>query len=733
MVAPVRLARCGGVAAFGTRSTTMAVATRAADRVVAPAPPKQPAWTPRDLRWLAAIVAVLLAYWFVGVVARVDRSFSFGGGDLAFYFFAEYTLLAERLHAGELPLWNPMHGQPFLAMLQPGVLYPARLLLLVLDVPTAMHVSTLLHLVLSLAATFALCRALGTGVLGALLGAMVFTGVHALPSLYWPPYLEGGAWLPVAALALTRLAATASFGWAIVLGLAMGLCVLAGAYQHALYATYALGALALALLVDPVRRGRLTTPAMAARLGVAVLVAVATAAPQALPTLAWSAETVRSGAPLTDVQLDPFPWPRLVWSQMFPGWAQDDPVAVTLPVAVLAVLGCLTQRGFGAVLLVATVASVLLCLGRGTPAFALFHVLPGFASFRLPDRVIFLVGFFTALGAALGADSLARGGRVARAVAIVGVVAVCWNLFAPRRIVSALPWTVPPESLGGPPALMALVERHTDGGRTLLTGTGHVDGISVKHPGLHHVRNLEDYNPLSSRRLGAYLYALVGKPPPAPDDANLFAGFLTLTEPILRPALLDMASVRTVLIRIVGLPAREPRFRPLGQEGKWTLYENPLALPRAFTIERARFVPDDAAALEVVRAAGFAARQEVVLVGSPAAGEAAALREGPADSLREARIVRDDPEHVSLQVSSDRPGVVVLTDTFAPGWTATVNGRPSPVLPANYLGRGVLVPAGESRVELVYRAPGLRTGFAVALLGWGAVAAGAVLRARRRR
>jgi len=558
----------------------MASSVAPADPVTARARSADSGWTGRrDFAWLGAAVAVLLVYWFVGVVARVDRAISFAGSDLTFQFLPDYTFLAARLRAGDLPMWNPFHGQPFLATLLPGTLYPARLLLLVLDVPTAMHVSTVLHLVLSLVATFALCRALGTGVLGALLGGAVFSGIHALPGLYWPPFLEGGAWLPIAALALTRLAATASLRWGIMLGLAMGFCVLAGCYQHALYATYGLGLLALALLVDPVRRGRLLTPAIAAPLAVGVLVAVATAAPQALPTLAWSRETVRSG-PLTDAQLDPFPFPQLVLAGMFPAWSETNLMAVTGPVAMLALLGCLVERRFGAVLLVATLGSIVLCLGRGTPAFALFHVLPGFSSFRVPDRLIFLVAFFIGIGAALGADWLARGGRLARALAMLAFAAVCWNLFGPRRIVSALPWTVPAEVLGGPPTLMSLVERYTGGGRTLLTGTGNGDGISVKHPGMHHVRNLADYNPLSSRRLAAYLYALVGKPASWSAD-TFFVGALPMNAPIVRPELLDMAAVRTVLIKLVGMPPRQPPFRRLGQQGKWTLYENPLAFPRA--------------------------------------------------------------------------------------------------------------------------------------------------------
>jgi uncharacterized membrane protein YfhO len=93
--------------------------------------------------------------------------------------------------------------------------------------------------------------------------------------------------------------------------------------------------------------------------------------------------------------------------------------------------------------------------------------------------------------------------------------------------------------------------------------------------------------------------------------------------------------------------------------------------------------------------------------------------------------VRDDPEHVTGEARSDHTSVVVLTDPIAPGWRATVNGRPAPALAANQLGRAVVVPAGENRVDFVYHAPLLPAGIAVAVIGWTIVAIGAVVRARR--
>jgi len=45
----------------------------------------------------------------------------------------------------------------------------------------------------------------------------------------------------------------------------------------------------------------------------------------------------------------------------------------------------------------------------------------------------------------------------------------------------------------------------------------------------------------------------------------------------------------------------------------------------------------------------------------------------------------------------------VLTDQDYPGWEATVDGTPTPILRANYAFRAVRVPAGTSIVEFQYR------------------------------
>jgi hypothetical protein len=116
---------------------------------------------------------------------------------------------------------------------------------------------------------------------------------------------------------------------------------------------------------------------------------------------------------------------------------------------------------------------------------------------------------------------------------------------------------------------------------------------------------------------------------------------------------------------------------------------NPHALPRAFVTYRARTAPGDPdALLGIMSDPTFDPLVESFVEGpSPFAAAADAPPRG-----HPAAFVRDDETEVELEVTLERPGLVVLADSFYPGWHATVNGVPAPIVATNHLFRGARAP-----------------------------------------
>jgi hypothetical protein len=70
---------------------------------------------------------------------------------------------------------------------------------------------------------------------------------------------------------------------------------------------------------------------------------------------------------------------------------------------------------------------------------------------------------------------------------------------------------------------------------------------------------------------------------------------------------------------------------------------------------------------------------------------------------------------VELTGRTDRPQLVVLTDNWHHNWQAFLNGQRVPIIRVNKTFRGIEVPAGPFRIEMIYRPNTLLPGIAVSL------------------
>lgn len=70
---------------------------------------------------------------------------------------------------------------------------------------------------------------------------------------------------------------------------------------------------------------------------------------------------------------------------------------------------------------------------------------------------------------------------------------------------------------------------------------------------------------------------------------------------------------------------------------------------------------------------------------------------------------------VQIRYDARKPGLLILADSFAEGWSANVDGTALPIVPVNLNSRGVFVPGGDHLLEMSYLPPGFITGSAISL------------------
>jgi uncharacterized membrane protein YfhO len=67
-------------------------------------------------------------------------------------------------------------------------------------------------------------------------------------------------------------------------------------------------------------------------------------------------------------------------------------------------------------------------------------------------------------------------------------------------------------------------------------------------------------------------------------------------------------------------------------------------------------------------------------------------------------------QQVEIQTETETPSVLMLNDANYPGWRAYVNEKPTPVLKADHLFRGVVLPPGKNTVKFRYEPLSFRIG-----------------------
>jgi hypothetical protein len=152
-------------------------------------------------------------------------------------------------------------------------------------------------------------------------------------------------------------------------------------------------------------------------------------------------------------------------------------------------------------------------------------------------------------------------------------------------------------------------------------------------------------------------------------------------------------------------------YLPSERAGAAFIHRNDRALPRIRLAGRPFYAEDEDQAFATLVRLGAQLRDRLV-VEDP-------LRPLKADASDSgtATIVEDLPERLVVSIDSAAPAYLVVTDSFDPGWSATLDGQPAPIRPAYVAFRAVYTPEGKHTIVFSYRPAGFLAGLVVSACG----------------
>jgi hypothetical protein len=699
----------------------------------------------RSRDWLIALsLIVSLAFIGYGFLLKPGSIPYSPYSDILSYHLAAKEVLFRSIQADQgLPFWraDQLSGGP--AFTSPNALYtyPLHGLFYLFPPVAVMGLTIWLHLVAGAFVFYWVGQSLGLGRWPRLLmAAAALFNFKVLMAVYagWLSVLPSLTFLPLLFAVFFRLAKCPSPKSAIALAAVGGLCLHAGHIQFVYYSGVFLVAYALVALGHSWRAGHyaemrrtagwLTVSGVLA-FGMAAYILVPLVAEMPLVSRGLaSKEFFFSFHSLGWRHLLTFFYPEALGSPLdgsYPGIELWEDVAYfgLLPL-LLAFLGGILgwRRSPTRFLVVSFAASVLISLDTPLVRF-LYDFFPGFQTFRLPGRMLFLAACFGIALAGIGLEELLARLRVeARqpwrstlaAVTMILVIVGEGTFYAYRYLDTMI--------------LQADAAPATDYGRFLasdptLFRVAPVGPYAIPYgwAALEKLQIISGYEPFNLRYYQKYLLLMqLGR------NTRVGAASWTDFSRVARWDLFDVLNVKYILARVrQDLPP--DRFEAVEQYQNQPLfvlysgwhrtnvfiYRNKMSLPRIFWVKRIVVAQGDGEATAAIQRHDL--RDFAVVQNAGRNDEE--IPDSPGDR---AKVVRVSDGNLELETQNLRDRFLVISEVWHPGWRATLDGRPHPLYRTDLTLMGAWLPGGEHRLVLTFRPLHWRVALGISLVSGAA-------------
>ena len=380
-----------------------------------------------------------------------------------------------------------------------------------------------------------------------------------------------------------------------------------------------------------------------------------------------------------------------------------------------------------------TVAALVLAFGEFTPLFGSTLKLPGVGWFRVPSRYLTLFQFgVAALSALAYADLCETSGRPDRVswkrlwpLALPPIASLLIGL-APSLPEGLWPWYLRAGYIA-PTPLVLLGPLLVGLAATLVALAARGSRGALRALPVFLACDLAAYGAQAAlitppTDLAAYLAARPG-PPGAPGtrvkfdklhmvshDPYMMRGFRMVQGYVSLPPRRRLSYDRPASLRVAGVEWSLPS----GDEGTRDWRPVPGPLPRARLVTRTRVSADPDHDLDMIDVETTALTEVALPVPLPDA------RAGTA------RLAVDRPGKLDALTDAHSRQLLVISESYHPGWRARIDDRSTRVFRVNGDFLGCVVPAGKHQIRLRFRPPGEKAGAWLCVLSLGLIAAVAV-------
>ncbi|HYF02065.1 MAG TPA: YfhO family protein [Patescibacteria group bacterium] len=732
-------------------------------------------------------IPAILPSWFVLILfATITLLFFreqiFGG----MFFWEDFTerafplrvFAANHISSFEVPYWNPYTfcGMPFFADPETGIFYPLNLIYDLFFSPKSnilsFHLLVIIHFFIAQVALYILCRHFKISQYGSIIAAVSFAFSATLAfRVIHPMILYNLAWFPLVLKYFDSGITTFRHRDSTICGIILGLSILSGHAQTALYEFLYLGLFSLWTLGAFQKNNndnKINYLRLITSIALPFIIAGGIFAIQYLPSKELAAFSERKEISYTEATVGSMQLPQIftaVIPKLFGITEASDKISVspeTIPyylesahnsminpydywetsfyfgiaALVLGLLGAssIFKTRLGAFLIFTVIFGFLFAFGSYGFLFSFFYKIPLFGQLRVPSRILFFVSLSMCTLAGFGFDSLWKSEReklglwkLCSIVSIPLLIAIMGMTGTLPAFVGAQPEFIEPLSkLGRSAFLMVilvflvvfLLERRTI---SPLVGALALVLIIVLDLNAHNgsFKN-STVNPVDKYTVSPELKNLLKSK--APNDIfRVSARVNSATAMKRNQGLVDSIMLyegfNALLLKRRNPPASNEQHIKDLLNIRYQLVMDSVSGQAVFKERPTHFkrawmaydaiVSDSAQVHKIMNSSSIDITKTVVLEESPRNK----LSGHHASQVQhEVKCLEYHNNSFKYSVTTAEPGVLVLSELYYPDWQAYVDGTPVRTIPAYHALRAIDVPAGNHIVEMRYESKSFTTG-----------------------